>query len=94
MKPLKMFLTRLFDPDGLQGMKKGKPNAEHKKLRKVAVNTPWHPRSRFAYYARFRHKGQRIVVVLSDRNSPCTSLPGAKRLRVGAMTRSRLAFVE
>jgi integrase len=32
------------------------------------------------YYARFRHKGERIMERLGTRETPCTSLPEAKRL--------------
>ncbi|MFM8810033.1 MAG: tyrosine-type recombinase/integrase [Chthoniobacterales bacterium] len=33
-----------------------------------------------AYYARFRHKGNRVFELLGSKKSPCTSLPEAKRL--------------
>ena len=33
-----------------------------------------------SYYARFRHKGERIMERLGTNESPCTSLPEAKRL--------------
>ncbi len=33
-----------------------------------------------SYYARFRHKGQRIMERLGTKDAPCTSLPEAKRL--------------
>ena len=33
-----------------------------------------------AYYARFRHKGERIMQRLGTEHSPCSSLPEAKRL--------------
>ena len=33
-----------------------------------------------AYYARFRHKGERIMERLGTKETPCTSLPEARRL--------------
>jgi hypothetical protein len=50
------------------------------KLRKVAENLYQYSGARTRYYARFRHKGQRIIRPLGTRNAPCTSLPEAKRL--------------
>jgi integrase len=50
------------------------------KMRKVAENIYQYTGSRTTYYARFRHKGQRIITALGTRAHPCTSLPEAKRL--------------
>jgi integrase len=50
------------------------------KLRKVAENLYQYSGARIRYYARFRHKGERIIQALGTRNDPCTSLPEAKRL--------------
>ena len=50
------------------------------KVRKVAENIYQYTGSRTTYYARFRHKGQRIIQALGTRAHPCTSLPEAKRL--------------
>jgi len=54
--------------------------AARPKLRKVAENLYQYSGAQTRYYARFRHKGQRIIRPLGTRNAPCTSLPEAKRL--------------
>ena len=80
---LKKKLTRLYCPHSLLGMEEQAPPTEKiegSKLRKVAENLYQYCGSRTRYYARFRHKGQRIIQALGTRNAPCTSLPEAKRL--------------
>jgi hypothetical protein len=49
-------------------------------LRKVAEKLYQCSAARVGYYARFRHKSERIIQALGSRNDPCTSLPEAKRL--------------
>ena len=50
------------------------------KFRKVAENIYQYSGSQASFYARFRHKGERIVQRLGSRRVPCTSLAEAKRL--------------
>jgi integrase len=47
-----------------------------------------------AYYARFRHKGERIMERLGGRENPCTSLPEAKRLLRDLKTRLERVEIE
>lgn len=55
------------------------PSESKGKFRKVAEGL-YQQKSSGAYYARFRHKGQRIMQRLGTDENPCTSLPEAKRL--------------
>jgi integrase len=76
-------LTRFCGPPNLLGMKdKAAPpeKAAGPKLRRVAENLYQYCGSQVRYYARFRHKGERIIQPLGTRHAPCTSLPEARRL--------------
>jgi integrase len=57
-----------------------KKMAQRPKPRKVAENLYLYSGAQPRYYARFRHRGQRIIRALGTRDTPCTSLPEAKRL--------------
>ncbi|MBU3666576.1 MAG: hypothetical protein FGM15_11980 [Chthoniobacterales bacterium] len=76
-------MTRFLCPCNLLSMKTSilpTEKAPAPKLRKVAENIYQYSGSRTTYYARFRHKGQRIITALGTLAHPCTSLPEAKRL--------------
>ncbi len=61
-------------------MPKPQKSSDSGPFRKVAENIYQYSGSRPSFYARFRHKGERIVQRLGSRKAPCTSLPEAKRL--------------